>query len=316
LLAVQQNAYARCDKSGEGDFAVPAASITPNGTAVGRPVSPWLAGSVVNIGGCTDTGTMNLYVRASAVGTYIEDGKFTYGVFSTGVPGLGLVAGIRSTHESGLEFRPLRVGNNGTIDFRNSWPYPEMRVRYIKTGDIPPGDYVSQGVVLGDIRVNDWSTIWFSSRMSSQGAPVAVANRPMCFPQATHVNMGSVPMARFSGQLSGSEPKAFNVSVHCEADVGDILFYLEPTGDSAVIDAAKGIVAVSGGAGGVGIQMLHGEDANQPIPFEKTFPFGSTLVEGRLSKAFKARYVQTAKDAKDVHAGPANATIRLVLDYP
>ncbi len=259
---------------------------------------------------------MNLYVAASAVGTYIEDGKSTYGIFATGVPGLGLVAGIRSTYVSGLEFRPLTEGDNGKIDFRNSWPYPEMRVRYIKTGDIPPGDYVSQGVMLGDIRVNDWSTVWFLSRMSSQGAPVNVTSRPMCFPQATHVNMGSVPMARFSGQFSGSEPRDFDVSVHCEADVGDILFYLESTGDSAVIDAARGVVAVSGGARGVGIQMLHGEGANQPIPLEKTFPFGSTLAAGRLSKAFKARYVQTSKDAKDIQAGPANATIRLVLEYP
>ncbi|MHC1658344.1 fimbrial protein [Stenotrophomonas riyadhensis] len=142
-------------------------------------------------------------------------------------------------------------------------------------------------------------------------------HRPLCRPLPAKVRMGSVPVTDFSnGQYSGSRERAFQLSLDCDAGVGDVRFVLEPTAESPAVDIERGIVGVSGGATGVGLQVLEGDKGSTPLALEKSHLFGSTVQPGLLSRRFLARYVQTVKDRRNIQVGKADASIRIVMDYP
>lgn len=316
LLGACGQAWARCDKLADSVSNVSAVSLTVNGIPNGRPVSPWQPEYTDDryIAGCTDGGTAYFYATASEVGVYTE-GTSTYSVYPTGVDGLGMIIGVRSRDDGG-SFLPIWTGRAAQIPFREQWLIPQVRVRFIRTGEIAAGTHDTDPFEFASTLYSDSTTVKATVRYSLGSATITAMHRPLCRPLPMPVRMGSVPVTDFKGQFSGGREQLFQISLDCEAGVGDVNFYFEPTDMSPPVDVARGIVAVSGGAVGVGLQVLDGESGISPVALEKVYPFGTSTGAGRIGRKFRARYVQTAASEKDIQPGNADASIRIVMDYP
>lgn len=316
LLGICGPAWARCDKHGDSTSTVSAATLTVNGVSNGRPVSSWQPEYTDDrhFVGCTNGGTAYFYATPSEVGTYMDGGS-TYSVYPTGVEGLGMIIGVRSRDDGG-NFQPIWTGRTAQIPFRQQWMFPQVRVRFIRTGEIAAGTHETVPFEFASTLYSDSTTVKATVKYSLAGATITAEHRPLCRPAPVPVRMGSVPATDFKGQYSGGRERPFQIFVDCEAGVGDVNFYLEPTDTSPAVDVARGIVAVSGGAVGVGLQVLDGESGISPVALEKVYPFGTSTGAGRIGRKFRARYVQTVASEKDIQPGKADASIRIVMDYP
>ena len=316
FFGVCGQAWARCDRFNDSSSAVNAVSLTVNGVVNGRPVSSWQSEYTDDryIAGCTDGGTAYFYAAPSEVAAYTEGG-FTYSVYPTGVDGLGMIIGVRSRDDGG-HFQPIWTGRTTQIAFRQQWMFPQVRVRFIRTGEISAGTHETDPFEFASTLYSDTSTVKATVKYSLAGTTITAEHQPLCRPVPVPVRMGSVPVTDFKGQFSGARERPFQIFLDCEAGVGSVNFYLEPTDMSPAVDVARGIVAVSGGAVGVGLQVLDGESGIAPVALEKVYPFGVSTGPGRIGRSFRARYVQTAALEGDVQPGQANAVIRIVMDYP
>ncbi len=314
-LAFTGPAWARCDKFNDALSEVASATLVTNGTSNGRPVSPWLPEHTDDryIAGCTSGGSVLFFGDRDQIGSYSENG-LAYSVYESGIAGLGMIFGVRSRDDGG-PFVPIHAEHAGRISFRQQWMFPQVRARFIRMADIAAGSYTTRAFEFGSGLYSDGTTVKATVSYAVSSTSVTVVHRPVCRPLPVVVRMGSVPASDFRGQYSGSRRRAFQIQLDCESGVGEVRYYLEATDASPIVDADRGIVAVTGGAAGVGLQMLH-SDSGTPIALDKVHPFGRSADAGRISKQFHARYVQAAKESKDVQPGVANASIRIVMDYP
>lgn len=314
------SAFAVCSKWSDGSHDIFAATITANGMSAWRPVSAWQAPSEDYTGGCSASmggPTMTLTASAREVGTYRASAKEIYSIYDSGVPGLGYIVGFRGALRGG-EFQAVRNGVPVSADSPRDQElaYTELRVRYIKTGDTTAGVYDTAPLVLGSLWVSDTTSKDYTVPMTINSASITVVHRPVCYPEPVTVRMGSVAKTLFDGKYSGGPERGFHVAINCEAFMGDVDYYLEGTESSPANDSERGIIEVSGGAVGVGLQMLRDTAGYPPIPLEQTQNFGTNRGGGRISRYFKARYVQTVDKAEDIVPGTANAAMRIVMDYP
>lgn len=319
-VSVSGSAFAVCVKWSDGSHDVYDAAVTANGMGVGRPVSSWQAPSEDYTGACSSSmggATMTLTASAREVGTYRASAKEIYSIYESGVPGLGYIVSFRGSYRGGT-FEAVRNGTPVSSGNPRSeeTAYTELRVRYIKVGDTTAGDYDTAPLVLGNLRVHDGSGSAYTVPMTINTARITVVHRPVCYPEPLTVRMGSVARTLFDGKYSAGPARAFHVAINCDNFVGDVDYYLEGVESSPAVDVDRGIIEVSGGAVGVGLQMLRDAAGDPPIPLERTYNFGTNRGGGRISRYFKARYVQTVDKAEDILPGTANAAMRIVMDYP
>lgn len=313
-------AIARCDGWSDASHDVYDATITANGMAVERPVSPWQASSEDYSGGCGASfggPVVTLSASAREIGIYRASAREIYSIYDSGVPGIGYIVGFRAP----LGTRGFQAVRNGAPvtddDYRDSGNADtELRVRYIKTGDTTAGTYDTTPLHLGSLRVWDGSSVGYTVPMTINSASITVVHRPVCYPEPVTVRMGSVSRTLFDGKYSAGPARGFHVAINCDAFMGDVDYYLEGTESSPAVDTERGIIEVSGGAVGVGLQMLRDTAGYPPIPLEQAQNFGTNRGGGRMSRYFKARYVQTVDKAEDIVPGTANAAMRIVMDYP
>ncbi|PSD18046.1 hypothetical protein C7E19_03805 [Stenotrophomonas maltophilia] len=284
--------------------------------SVGRPVGAWQVGTSNYTGGCSASlggPTMTLTANAKEVGVYRVSAKEIYSIYDSGVPGIGYIVGFRGELK-GDGYQAVRNGMP-VVDRnpdREEIAYTEMRVRYIKIGATTAGTYTTTPVLLGVLRVND-SYNGYNANVTIESATLEIVHRPVCYPQPKTIRMGSTPLTDFSGQYSGGRKRGFLIEIECDAGVGDVNYYLEATESSPAVDVQRGIVEVSGGATGVGLQMMENDTV---LPLDELRYFGSNSTGGRINRHFYARYVQTAAKVEDVVPGSANAAIRIGMDYP
>ncbi len=320
LLAVafSGTAMARCD-AWETEIIHPTtdATLTGNGMSNGRPVGNWQPGSAVTSGGCSEGYLARYTLNANLVpvGTYRASASEIYSIYDSGVPGLGVIVGFRSLYAVGgykavSTGRPAEDENSSD---RGQLAVSEVRVRYIKIGDVAEGTYTTNRLNLGSLRVRDSTSVSYTLPLQIEPAQIEIVHRPVCYPQPKAVKMGSTPLTDFSGQYSGGRKRGFLIEIECDAGVGDVGYYLEGTESSPAVDVGRGIVEVSGGATGVGLQMMENDRA---VPLETLRYFGSSSTGGRINRHFYARYVQTAAKLEDIVPGAANAAIRIGMDYP
>lgn len=317
VLGASGDAAARCDKWSDASHSTDDAKLIANGMSIDRPVSPWQVGTSASTGGCSlGTGgpTMTLTANATEVGVYRASAKEIYSVYDSGVPGIGYIVGFRGLLR-GDGYQAVRSGMpvGDTNPDREGVASTEMRVRYIKIGATTAGTYTTTPLLLGTLHVKDATSISYDATVTIESATLEIVHRPVCYPQPKTVKMGSTPLTDFSGQYSGGRKRGFLIEIECDAGVGDVNYYLEGTENSPAVDAKRGIVEVSGGATGVGLQMMENDTV---VPLEVARHFGSNSTGGRLNRHFYARYVQTAAKVEDVVPGTANAAIRIGMDYP
>ncbi|MCF3530085.1 hypothetical protein GUR46_14430 [Stenotrophomonas maltophilia] len=315
-MGIAAPAMARCDFGEPGRATLTGARLTVNGTQVGRPVSPWYnLSSVDDVGGCTDSGTMYVTGRATTQGSYTE-GRSTYSIYETGVPGLGFIMAFRSeARENGIDYQPVVAGTTNSKVFFRHWLTLDLRIRFIKIGDIPEGTLVVPEVAAADFILRDFSSVTTGNRLLLGATSIEGIYRKLCYPRNTSVNMGRALQTEFSTRYSHSAPRTFDIVLDCEEKVGDVLFYLEENAASPLLDRDRGLVEVSGGAKGIALQMT--DVGGAAIPFDSIRSFGhSGDAAGELRRTFQARYVQTVGDADDIVPGNANASISIVMAYP
>lgn len=324
-LQASSAASAMCVWYGTSNFNAPTypSTVAANGANDGRPFGGWQrVGTVAGQVGCTDTAGF-MYVTGSdadVVGTYTIGSSHSYSIYKTGVEGLGVIAELRPTASSGgTDFLPLLANATHTTQWREAttrWPDFELQIRFIKYGDVAMGTVTTVYPQLGTIRVWDGlSSDTGEVPIMPQGAAVTVIRRPVCRPQSRSVYMGTAPATGFTNKYDGWTARSFRVTLDCDVGVGTVDYYLEPAGGSDLLDKDRGIVSVTGGAEGVGLQVMDAGD--RAIPFDgRGRLFGTSTTGESLEKEFRARYVQTAADPADIVPGQADATVRILMDYP
>ncbi|MCF3521551.1 MULTISPECIES: fimbrial protein [Stenotrophomonas] len=317
-MAIAAPAMARCDYAGDLRATLTGLRFTVNGVQNGRPISPWYSVSPgTTAGGCTagNLGTLDVTGRATTLGSYTE-GRFTYSIYDSGVPGLGFIVAVRSDERmNDIDYQPVLAGTTNSKVVFDDWLYLDLRIRFIKVGDIPEGTLSVPEITMVDYVVRDHTTKQDYGTLRLGATSIDGIYRKLCYPRNTSVNMGRALQTEFSTRYSHSAPRTFDIVLDCEEKVGDVLFYLEENAASLLLDRDRGLVEVSGGAKGIALQMT--DVGGTPIPFDTVRPFGhSGDAAGELRRTFEARYVQTVGDADDIVPGNANASISIVMAYP
>jgi len=322
-LQASSAAWARCDTyTTEFDFPTHPSTVAANGANDWRPFGGWqTVGTVAGEIACRgDAGQM--YVTGATTniaGTYTVGSSHSYTIYKTNIDGLGVIAEVRPNAVSGgTDFLPVVAGTTYSTLWRipSSWPDFELQVRFIKYGDVATGTVTTVYPQLGTIRVSDGlGSDTGEVPIMPQGAAVTVIRRAVCRPQSRSVYMGVAPATGFTRQYDGAAARSFRVTLDCDVNVGTVNYYFEPAGGSDLVDVARGIVSVTGGAEGVGLQVMDAGD--RPIPFDgRGRLFDISTAGGAIEKEFRARYVQTAVDPADIVPGQADATVRILMDYP
>jgi len=310
-------AMARCDFGKDARVTLTGLRLTVNGIQNGRPLSPWYSLSSSNdVGGCTSGNLATLHMTGSAttLGSYSE-GRLTYSIYDTGVPGLGFILAFRNEARlDDIDYQPvLASATNSNVRFYD-WLTLDLRVRFIKVGDVPEGTLTVPEVAAANFTLRDYTSVGTGGRLMLAATSIEGIHRKLCYPRNTSVNMGRAIKTEFSTRYSHSSPRSFDLVLDCEEKVGDVQFYLEESAASPLLDRERGLVAVSGGAAGIALQMT--EVGGTPIPFDSVRPFGHSGAAGELRRSFEARYVQIVGNASDIVPGDANAAIAIVMAYP
>ncbi|MFI0488505.1 MAG: fimbrial protein [Yersinia sp. (in: enterobacteria)] len=123
------------------------------------------------------------------------------------------------------------------------------------------------------------------------------------------VSLGLTPQTDFTGVGTTSKSIPFNIDlIDCSPTTNVKVTFSDTSGSPS--PGIPGVLALtSGGATGVGVQLL--DATNNPIPLGAEFGVGQT-VGTTFSIPLKARYYQTA--AK-ITTGPANSTANFTMTY-
>ena len=316
-LAAAAPAMARCDYGSDARVTLTGLRLTVNGIQNGRPLSPWYSVSARDVAGCSSgfLAWVEMTPRATTLGSYTE-GRYTYSIYDAGVQGLGFILAYRSEARlDDIDYQPVLAGTTNKKVFFYDWLTLDLRIRFIKVGDIPEGTLAVPEVVAADFIARDYTSQSTSGRFVLGATSVEGIYRKLCYPRNTSVNMGRALQTEFSTRYSHSAPRTFDIVLDCEEKVGDVQFYLEENAASPLLDRDRGLVEVSGGAKGIALQMT--DVGGAAIPFDTIRSFGhSGDAAGELRRTFEARYVQTVGDADDIVPGNANASISIVMAYP
>jgi major type 1 subunit fimbrin (pilin) len=129
-------------------------------------------------------------------------------------------------------------------------------------------------------------------------------------PQHVPVTMGPVPGSAFHGPGSKAQATSFNITLtNCPAGFNTIQYKLHPL--TPIISQDQSVIAVTGGATGVGLQLLDAPD--HPVPLDQLvsvprYTPGSSTVDIPL----QAAYYQTAPA---ITSGDANAAVEFSITY-
>lgn len=319
-LALPGLATAACSPDwGSYTFPLPArAVVVANSAAIGETIGPWISTGEQGYIFCGPSGGIlqeNFHIGVlPETGTYQEGGR-TYGIFDTGIAGIGMVVRARADPDYGSNpVAAIREGvrvRAGAVD--NKRNFGLISIRFVKTGATTPGHYTfTERHVLDMQHYQRGDKFRQAHHLSSMA--LEVVHRPLCHVASKTVPMGLTAVARLPSVSTYGSTRRFSVEMNCETSAGRVRYFVEPTGGTTIFDRSRGIANVEGGANGIGIQLL-GIDGN-PINLDSAYWFGDSAADGIRSEDFGARYFRTAVKNEDVSPGDANATVRFRVDYP
>ncbi|WP_256585276.1 MULTISPECIES: fimbrial protein [unclassified Pseudomonas] len=141
-----------------------------------------------------------------------------------------------------------------------------------------------------------------------------ILNTASCQTPAVSVQMGDdYRLDEFN--KSGDTPRTikFNLALNqCQRGIKKVTYSLKAT--TQVIDAQKGIVALSAGstAKGIGLQLMN--EAGQPIALDTTYPFDGFNTTGTsFNIPLSAAYYRLA--GSKLEAGTANTEVTFIVNY-
>lgn len=316
LLALSAPAQALCSRGpyGRAEFQISApVQLRSRDVAIGHALTPWLDAQrtySVDDFTCAKSDVVELGVEgAVGSGDVYSEAGVTYTLYSGGIEGVAMAVRSRPISHAG-QGGGFQSGHEQVLLSGTGYSTPfitGVQVKFVKTAATVAGGTLPRTNV-GATYVRWGATGWHSMPVWINAVDIVAVDQPICRGDSQTVDMGEIPLSRFSGPGSGTLPRRYTVTLVCEAGVGQVNYQLASL--TRVLDEAEGIAEVSGGAAGIGIQFLDGDGS--PLAFYRNHDFGDAGSDVRKHD-FLARYLQV--DAT-VTPGEANAGLTLVLSYP
>lgn len=220
-------------------------------------------------------------------------------VFPLGVPGLS----FRIAFDTWYASAPVFASGNITY----LYPASTYRLEIIKTGELLSQSPIP-AITLGEYRGNDYTVITYNLIN-----PVTV-NAASCQTPSVFVAMGDdYQLFEFDNTGDTPRPIKFDLSLNnCQRGIQKVTYQLQA--NTPVIDAQKGIVALSGAstAKGIGLQLQN--DAGQPIVLNTPYVFSGFNTTGTDFKIpLNAAYIRLADST--LQAGSANSEVTFIVNY-
>lgn len=309
---------ASCSANGSTEFRPPAlVEFRARDVPVGAGLTPWLP---ANGGAATAEfrcgSNVGMSYRMESHGGFISEryreSGAEYVVYPTGVRGIGMVFLLE--YGTGGRGRPMALGYDEVeLHSGDSGIGPvgaRVMIKYIRTGDIAPGDGTANREMVIQSRLYEGGAGPLRQDLWVAATTLSVRDRPSCRMRAQEVNMGVISVAAFKGIGSTAGQRSYELALDCEAGVGRVDYQVVPT--SPVIDAALGVAEATGGATGVGYQFLLADGT--PMRFYGADEFGHGASSATvLRRTFGVRYQQTGPT---ITPGPANAGLTFTLTFP
>ncbi|HGM7311831.1 TPA: fimbrial protein [Stenotrophomonas maltophilia] len=307
-------------------FPLPHARLVVNAADVGEALSPWLSSPQKAFVTCAAMGSLPHRYSLEWSGTEVrlhDEGGETYGVFDTGLPGVGIIFAVEAVFvydpgagDSGTRRYPVRAGrfvNRISVSQHFNVGHV-LRARYIKLDNTPrDGRYTIPAHRVGYANVYQNDANQQTQYQEVPDITFEVVNIPLCHVRPKTVHMGVGAIASYTRPGAASPTVPYTVELDCEVGAGRVNYYVEAL-TTAIHDRAAGILEVEGGAQGVGLQLL--DKDGDPVPIGTEKPFGNSAADGLRSENFGARYIRTAVNARDMRTGEANTSVRYRIDYP
>jgi type 1 fimbria pilin len=244
----------------------------------------------------------DLYCQNATLGFNVNPalGSATTGtVFPLGVPGLSFRIYFNGFYVPTPEFE------SGNVTF--FYPSTSYRLEIIKSGELLSQSPVP-AISLGQFRGDNLTIITFNLIN-----PVTV-NSASCQTPSVFVAMGDdYQLFEFDNTGDAPRPIKFDLSLNnCQRGIQKVTYQLQA--NTPVIDAQKGIVALSGAstAKGIGLQLKN--DAGQPIVLNTPYVFSGFNTTGTDFKIpLSAAYIRLADSA--LQAGSANSEVTFIVNY-
>lgn len=318
ILAVPGAAQAVCQAKYSYSFTIDTVRVVGNAAERGDALTPWIAstrGDIMECGSMGGFSHLNAYNGTlPEISRHTENGK-SYSIFDVGIPGVGMIIAVEMSSRRADRI-PVLAGADAGI-FYNAGEHVTLDqviwIRFIKLADTVEGRYGFPSRQVIEMVHTQRNIRWTQSH-PLEVSVIDVVHIPLCHVQDTTVEMGVATLADFPRNGSASAIRRYPLDMICESGAGRVDYYLEPTAFSPVIDAAKGIIGVQGGAKGIGLQLL--DAMGGPLEIGKAYPFGTSDADGLRSALFGARYIRTAASNADLLVGKADAQIRVRVSYP
>ena len=250
----------------------------------------------------------------------------TYGsnVYETGVPGVGVVVWVGGRAVPIVDVVNTPPGTAYLIAAQRWFDFSLIKTGPVAGGtvrgaDIPPFDYrigdnqllIQAGRFTGALNIVAQTCVTPNVTQPLGNFTLDALKGVGTTTPTVEVDVALNQCPAFFGQRRNdvnNEPGAPGLSVTPNA----INFQIDPTG--AVLDAARGVIALSaGGATGMGVQIL---DRNgNPVAFGRKLPSNlvlNTLSGGSYTLKLGARYYQVNATTTP---GAANASVTMTLEY-
>lgn len=188
-----------------------------------------------------------------------------------------------------------------------------LRLRFYVIGALTPGSYtIPSGTTLGEVRAGANSSSEALLRAETSGIYKFIVTQP-CTVTTTNiaVSLGTQKTNQFVNVGDASTPTPFDINLTgCSAN--SVHITITGTADTHYTNAANnGVLATSGGATGVGIQLRR-RDTSAIMKLNQDNTWTSSYTSGSLTLPLEARYI---KNNVAVTAGQANATATFTMSY-
>ena len=184
-----------------------------------------------------------------------------------------------------------------------------LQIKFYVIGALTPGHYtIASGTTLGEVRLGGTETVL---RVRTSGVITLNVIQP-CTVTTTNiaVSLGTKTVSQFVNVGDASTPTPFDIKF-TDCPASGVSITITGTADTHYTNAATyGVLATTGGATGVGIQLRR-RDTGVVMPLNLQTTWTST--SGIPTLPMEARYI---KNNVAVTAGQANATATFTMSYP
>lgn len=304
----------------------PSTLTAPRDAVVGAVISQWVStpwqsfscSSTKPQAGAVITASL---LMSSNTGYTVSYSGFTFPVYATNYPGIGIAVGWQDMEGSNIfNNGPLATATPGYGYNGNTTPRGMIYAAFVKTGPISGGTLAGQSVgqlTPGTISYTTTppnNATWFYSQSDTTVFPTLNVVNASCTTPDVSIPLGTFPTTGFTAIGRTTTTANFSISLNnCPAGMNSIKYRIDPT--TTVLNSSQSVVALdsTSSATGVGVQLLNSAgSAAFPLSSLQTFSGYSSSTSGSYTIPLAARYYQTSAT---VTPGPANTSMTVTMQY-